>query len=58
MAYYMDTWAAAPAERPGMIASLSLSFKKAFAELFPQRRRGHSEGDYPPLRGSDAPYRP
>lgn len=35
-----------------MIASLSLLFKKGFAHLFPQCRRGHTEGDCLPLGGS------
>ncbi|XP_049978324.1 protein mono-ADP-ribosyltransferase PARP9 isoform X4 [Alexandromys fortis] len=35
-----------------MIASLSLLFKKGFAHLFPQCRRGHTEGDCLPLEGS------
>ncbi|XP_052014170.1 protein mono-ADP-ribosyltransferase PARP9 isoform X2 [Apodemus sylvaticus] len=52
MSYYMGSGAAALTERPGMIASLSLSLKKAFAKVFPQCRRGHSEGDYLPFRGS------
>ncbi|XP_038202197.1 protein mono-ADP-ribosyltransferase PARP9 isoform X2 [Arvicola amphibius] len=52
MDFYMDTGAAAYAERPGMIGSLSLLFKKGFAQLFPQCRRGHMEGDCLPLGGS------
>ncbi|XP_041529178.1 protein mono-ADP-ribosyltransferase PARP9 isoform X1 [Microtus oregoni] len=52
MDFNLGTGAAAYAERPGMIASLSLLFKKGFAHLFPQCRRGHTEGDCLPLGGS------
>ncbi|CAO2631696.1 Protein mono-ADP-ribosyltransferase PARP9 [Lemmus lemmus] len=55
MEFNMGTGAAAYTERPGMIASLSLLFKKGFAQLFPQCRRGHTEGDCLPLGGSAFP---
>ncbi|XP_051005826.1 protein mono-ADP-ribosyltransferase PARP9 [Acomys russatus] len=54
MASHMGVGAAASTERPGMITSFLLSLKKGFAQLFPQCRRGHTEGDYLPSRGSDS----
>ncbi|KAK7828033.1 hypothetical protein U0070_013659, partial [Myodes glareolus] len=50
--FSQGTGAAASTERPGTIASLSLLFKKGFAQLFSQCRRGHLEGDCLPLGGS------
>ncbi|ELR58029.1 Poly [ADP-ribose] polymerase 9, partial [Bos mutus] len=45
--------AAADSEKPGRITSLSLLPQKIFAHIFPQWRKGNTEGDYLPHQRSE-----